>query len=131
VAQDGGTTKTQDITVRVLDGRNGNPMTHQHILIFSGLSTETVKQHGTDITTDKDGVGTLTINPIENKLLQVFVDGHALCYPNPNQSSFKVDEIIANGLATPNNCSNLVRETSPGHFIVFARPAHFWEKMKW
>jgi hypothetical protein len=38
--------------------------------------------------------------------------------------------IMSKGLATANTCSALVKEPTPGHFIIFARPAHFLEKMK-
>lgn len=121
-----------NITVQVLDGRNGKPLSDQHVLVFTGLSSNAVKSHAehTGLTTGKDGVGTLTIFPSETQWLQVFADGRVLCYPDPNQSSFSVSEIMSKGLVTPNNCSKLVRAASPGHFIIFARPASFVEKMK-
>jgi len=131
-AQNTGMEKTLDITVQVLDGRNGKPLADQHVLVFTGLSSNAVKSHAehTGLTTGKDGVGTLTIFPSETQWLQVFADGRVLCYPDPNQSSFSVSEIMSKGLATPNSCSKLMREPSPGHFIIFARPASFMEKMK-
>lgn len=48
------TDKTLDITVQVLDGRNGKPMTDQHVLVFTGLSADAVKTHAqhTGVTTD-------------------------------------------------------------------------------
>ncbi len=124
--------ESQDITLRALDGRNGKPLADQHVLVFTGISSNAVRSHATatDVTTDKNGVGTLTIYPAETQWLQVFTEGRVLCYPTPNDSSFSVSEIISKGLVTPNNCSALVREPSPGHFIIFARPAHFMEKMK-
>jgi len=131
-AQNAGVEKTLDIKVQVLDGRNGKPLADQHILVFTGLSSTAVKTHAAhmDITTGKDGIGTLTIYPTETQWLQVFADRRVLCYPDPNQSSFSVSDIMSKGLATPNNCSALVREPKPDHFIIFARPAHFREKMK-
>lgn len=131
-AQNAGMEKTVNITVYVLDGRNGKPLANQHVLMFTGMSSSAVKSHAehTGLTTDKNGVGTLTIYPAETQWLQVFADGRVLCYPDPNQSSFSVSDIMSKGLVTPNNCSALVREPSPGHFIIFARPARFMEKMK-
>jgi hypothetical protein len=124
--------KTSDITVQVLDGRNGKPVADQHVLVFTGLSSDAVKTHAihTGVTTDKYGVGTLTIYPGETQWLQVFTDGHIPCFPNPVEASFSVSDIMSKGLVTANNCSALVREPSPGHLIIFARPAHFMEKMK-
>ena len=121
-----------NITVQVLDGRNGKPLADQHVLVFTGLSSDAVKTHAqhTGVTTAKDGMGTLTIYPAETQWLQVFADGRIPCFPNPNQASFSVSEIMSKGLVTPNNCSALVKEATPGHFVVFARPAGFMEKMK-
>jgi len=132
MAQNPARENTLDITVQVLDGRNGKPLADQHVLVFTGMSSNAVKTHAahTGLTTDKDGVGMLTIYPAETQWLQVFADGRVVCYPDPNQSSFSVETIMSKGLATPNNCSALVREPTPGHFIVFARLASFREKMK-
>ncbi len=101
-------------------------------MVFTGLSSDAVKSHAahTGLTTDKDGLRTLAIYPSETQWLQVFMDGRIPCYADPNQSSFSVATIMSKGLVTPNNCSALVREPRPGHFIVFVRPAHFMEKMK-
>jgi hypothetical protein len=126
------TDKTLDITVQVLDGRNGKPLADQHVLVFTGLSADAVKTHAqhTGVTTGKDGVGTLTIYPGETQWLQVFTDGHVPCFPDPNKASFSVGEIMSKGLVTPNDCSAQVQQASPGHFVIYARPAHFMEKMK-
>jgi hypothetical protein len=66
------TDKTLDITVQVLDGRNGKPLADQHVLVFTGLSSDAVKTHAqhTGLTTDKDGMGTLTIYPGETQWLR-------------------------------------------------------------
>jgi hypothetical protein len=126
------TDNSLDITVQVIDSRNGKPLADQHVLVFTGPSSDAVKTHAehTDVTTDKNGIGTLTIYPGETQWLQVFPDRRIPCFPDPNHTSFRVSDIMSKGLVTPNNCSALVREPSPGHFIVFARPAHFMEKMK-
>ena len=57
------TAQTLAITVQVLDGRNGKPLADQHVLVFTGLSAAAVKTHAqhTGVTTDKDGMGTITI----------------------------------------------------------------------
>lgn len=121
-----------NISVQALDGRNGKPLANQHLLVFTGASTNAVKSHAehTGLTTDKDGLGTLTIYPSETQWIQVWADGRILCQDHPNQNSFSVATIMSKGLATPNTCSALAWEPTPGHFIVFARPAHFKEKMR-
>ncbi len=131
-AQNAEMQKTLDITVQVLDGRNGKPMADQHVLVFTGLSAGAVKTHAqhTGVKTDKSGIGTLTIYPTETQWLQVFTGGRVPCFPNPNQASFSVSEIISKGLVTPNDCNAQVQQASPGHFVIYARPAHLLEKMK-
>jgi hypothetical protein len=121
-----------NITVQVLDGRNGKPLADQHLLVFTGLSSGAVKTHAqhTGVTTDKDGIGTLTIYPVETQWLQVFTDGRIPCFPNPNRASFSVGDIMSKGLVTPNDCSAQIKQASPGHFVIYARRAHFMEKMK-
>lgn len=131
-AQTESVSKRVDIAVRVLDGRNGRPIPNQRVLVFVGASSEAAKSHAehTDLTTDKDGVGTLTVYPNQTQWIQVWVDGRALCYPDPNQSSFRVDTIMSTGIVTWNKCGGVLKEPVPGHLIIFARPAGFIEKMR-
>lgn len=126
------TDKIQEITVEVLDGRNGKPMADQHVLVFIGVTSAAVRSHAqhTGVTTGKDGNAALAIFPAKTMWLQVFMDGRIPCFADPNGASFSVDKIMSQGLVTPNTCSSLVRAPSPGHFIIFARPAHFTEKIK-
>ena len=131
-AQTEGVPKSVDISVQVLDGRNGKPIPNQRVLVFVGSSAEAAKSHAehTDLTTDKDGLGTLRVHPDQTRWIQVWADGRVLCYPDPNQSSFSVDTIMSAGVVTPNSCSEVVKNGVPGHLIIFARPARFMEKMK-
>jgi len=132
MAQNPAMAKMIDIEVQSLDGRDGKPLANQRLLVFTGMSENAVKSHAahTSLITDKDGLGTLKIHPAETQWIQVWADGRVLCQPNPNQAVFSIATITSKGLATPNTCSALMRERSPGHFIVFTRPATLAEKMK-
>jgi len=131
-AQTEGVPKNVDIAVEVLDGRNGKPIPNQRVLVFVGASSEAAKSHAEhmDVTTDNDGLGTLSVHPDQTQWIQVWADGRVLCYPDPNQSSFSVDKIMSAGIVTPNSCSEVVKDPMPGHLIIFARPARFMEKMR-
>lgn len=131
-AQTEGVPKSVDIAVQVLDGRNEKPIPNQRVLVFVGGSREAAKSHAehTDLTTDKDGLGSLRVHPNQTLWIQVWADGRVLCYPDPNQSSFSVDTIMSTGVVTPNSCSGVTKDPAPGHLIIFARPARFMEKMK-
>ena len=124
--------KTINILVQALDGRNGKPLAHQHLLVFTGLSSDAVKSHAehSGLTTDKKGIGTLTIYSAETQWMQVWADGRILCQQDPNQNTFSIATIMSKGLATPNTCSGVVQEPTPGRLIVYARPAHFAEMAK-
>jgi len=131
-AQTDGVPKSVDIAVQVLDGRNGKPIANQRVLVFVGASSEAAKSHAehTDLTTDKDGLGILRVHPDQTQWIQVWADGRVLCYPDPNQSSFSIDAIMSTGIVAPNSCSGVMKDPTPGHLIIFARPARFMEKMK-
>ena len=131
-AQTEGMPRTVDIAVQVLDGRSGKPIPSQRLLVFVGNSSEEARGHAehTELTTDKDGVGMLTLHPSETGWIQVWADGRVLCYQDPNQASFSVDKIVSTGFVTANDCGATTKDPMPGHLIVFARPARFMEKMK-
>lgn len=131
-AQTDGVPKNVDIAVQMLDGRNGKPIPNQRILVFVGGSSDAAKSHAehTDLTTDKDGRGTLRVYPNQTQSIQVWADGRVLCYPDPNQRSFGIDTIVSIGIVTPNSCSGVMKDPAPGHLIIFVRPARFMEKMK-
>jgi hypothetical protein len=121
-----------DIVVHAVDGRNGRPLAHERLLVFTGASAYAVQWHPdhVSLTTDKDGLGTLEISAVETQWIQVWVDGRVLCQSAPKENSFSVSAVMSGGLAAPNTCSAVVQKAAPGHFIVFARPATFMEKMR-
>ncbi len=120
------------MVVQAVDGRNGKPLANQHLLVFGGESPESVKQHKKQfkLVTDKDGLADLTIAPSDIQRIQVWVEWHVLCQSEPNSKSYSVAEVLSSGVSTPNTCGPSVRELTPGHFVVYARPSHFWEKMR-
>ena len=120
------------IVIRAVDGRNGKPLGSQRLLVFAGGSPEVAKQHNNEfeLSTDKDGVATITGMPGTVRWIQVWMDWHILCQSDPNNKSFSVAEILARGLSTPNSCGSVAQDSKPGELVVFARPAHWWEKMK-
>jgi hypothetical protein len=120
-AQSSATEQSLKITVQVLDGRNGKPPKNQHVMVFTGSSSDAVKTHAqhTELVTNEAGLGIAVVTPFETRWLQVFAEGNVPCNPNPNQSSFSVGEIMSSGLVAPNSCRSLARVALPGHLIVF------------
>jgi|SRR5580704_869634 hypothetical protein len=121
------------IVIDVVDGKSGKPVPNEHILVFQGTTTEDVraKKKSKDLQTDAHGVALLPLDDPSIMNIQVWVDWHVLCQEKPNNQSYSIEKIRQNGLSSPNNCGRVVRENNPNHLVVFARPAHFWEKMRY
>ena len=131
LAQDAKETPSINIVVQAFDGRNGKPLQNQHLLVFTGQNRAAVISHASnmELTTDKNGSGTISLDPAVVRWIQVWADGRVLCQPSANQESFSVVTVTSKGVATLNNCGSVVHEASPGQYIVFARPKTFSEKM--
>lgn len=118
------------IIIRAVDGRTGKALENQHLLLFGGSSMQAAReqQQHYEIVTGTDGFATLTLAP-ETRWLQVWIDWHVLCAPK--NSMFSVANILNSGISSPNTChSALTTKAAPGYLVVFARPMHFWEKMR-
>jgi hypothetical protein len=116
--------------IEAFDGRDGKPLADQRLLVFTGMEPLIGRAMHTLLTTDKNGSGTLPVQPSEVQWIQVWVDGDALCQREPNPYSFSIVAIRAKGQAAPNNCSAFVRHATPGHLTVFARPENLVERMR-
>ena len=126
-AQEGG------LTIHAIDGRTGKPIKNEHLVVSVG-ATETRALGGwknINLTTDDNGVAVLSADDAHSPFIQVWVDFHAQCQNAPSTSFFKVVEIQKSGVNAGNLCGKITREVTPGNFVVFARPATFWEKMRW
>jgi hypothetical protein len=88
-AQTDGVPKSVDISVQVLDGRNGKPIPNQRVLVFVGGSSEAAKSHAehTDVTTDKDGLGTLRVHPDQTQWIQVWAEDGCSVIPIPTKAA--------------------------------------------
>ena len=124
-----------EIVLHAVDGRNGKPLANRRLMVSTGVPGDSARgwvPNG-DLTTDKDGLATLTISAADAKWIQVWADFLTLCQSHPNSNLFSVSTIMSKGLSTPNDCHRgpLALKDTPGGFVVFARPATFMEKMRW
>jgi hypothetical protein len=119
------------IVIQTVDGRNGKPIANAHLLIFSGETPDEVRleKNSLNAVADANGRATVTFG-VHAKWIQIFVDDKVLCQAEPNGRSFSVEEIMSAGLKTPNTCGSLDKQAAAGHFVIFARPAKFLEKMR-
>jgi hypothetical protein len=128
----GFTAMAQDnrIVIHLIDGRNGKPVSNEHLLIFQGASPEDIKEHRShlDLQTDANGIAFLPTDAMPQ--IQVWPDWHKICRSAASNSIFSLEEIKKNGAATPNSCGSTTMKLVPNHFYIFARPLNFREKMR-
>lgn len=119
--------------IQLVDGRNGKPIVGVHMVVFGGASLEEVRLHKArfDLVTNTEGLAAIPALLPSIQWVQVWPDAYMLCQDKPNNNSFKISEITSVGLNASNTCGELKKGTLRGRLIVFARPAHWWEKMRW
>jgi hypothetical protein len=118
------------IVIRVLNGKNGKPVSGEHLVVFTGSLQQTLSsaRANVQLQTDLQGTAILRLDAAVERV-QVWVDWHVLCQQTPNAKSYSVEEIEKKGLTTQNDCGAVQKTAAPGELVIFARPAHFWEKM--
>ena len=121
-----------NIVIHAVNGKNGKPLANEHLVIFTGASAEDVREHKNhvELLTDAKGTALLPLAGNATSQIQVWLDWHVLCQETPNSRSYSVEDIVKTGLTSPNNCGSVVQGVSPNQLFVFARPAHFWEKIR-
>ena len=141
----------QDVRVRVLDGRNGRPVSRECVNVWVG------PVHGPSlvIPTNKDGVallhlaagasqaragrralackGMAVIDPIVKyaDTIEITGDYYVPCQRHPPESpwlSFSVKTVLHSGDASANGCGRIEVSPEPGELILFVRPMHWWER---
>jgi len=119
--------QAQDVTIRVLDGRNGHPVTKERLVVWVGP----VRGTALELPTDKDGVAVLHLSKDHADSIELTADYNFDCQPyrkNTPTPSYSVKEILQSGVVTQNTCGKLSQsEAKPGELIFFVRPLHWWE----
>ena len=145
----------QMVTIKLVNGRNGHPMSNSHVNVWVG----TKRTKAMTIPTDKDGIAQLrltdndgevnlhmrekyvgddvVIDPIvkydENFRVSVpFV----ICYPHVRDYSWlagtniSTKQLLQQGIVWPNSCGKATASPKPGQLTIFVRPLTWWEKLK-
>jgi hypothetical protein len=81
-----GASQTTSIEVLALDGRNGKPIPHQRLLVFTGYSVEELKSQraSMSLVTNEKGLASLTVETSKTQWIQIWVDFIVLCQEHPN-----------------------------------------------
>jgi hypothetical protein len=120
------TLQAATIRIRVLDGRNGKPITNEVLQIW--INEESNGPYG--LPTGKDGVAMLEVPA--GGLLWVHSNWYVDCRPYTKEAraSYSVDDIISFGIVAGNRCGKRSFEARRGELILFVRPLHWWEGLK-
>jgi hypothetical protein len=114
---------SEPITVRILNGRNGQPLAHLHLVLIGGYDRHDLHDQLflEEALTDAHGQVRLSNQLANLPWLQVWVNKKPLCQAHPRKASFSVEEIRRDGLSAPNRCGTATVEDAPGIFTVFVK----------
>jgi len=145
----------QTITIKLVNGKNGHPMSNSHVNVWVG----TKRKGASVIPTNKDGIarfrlthndaevdihnhGTYSSNDVVIDPVLKFDDhlrvnvGFVVCIPNGSDYSWlsianiSTKDLLQKGIAWPNTCGKMTATPVPGELTIFVRPLNLWERMK-
>jgi len=120
--------KAQQVLIRVLDGRNGHPISDEKLQLWFNSQSGSAMS----ISTDKQGVAKVDA-PSGAALLvsaNLYVDCRYSKQTGPERLTYPVSDILHSGVLAANTCGKLKLSPTPGELIFFVRPEHWWEGMK-
>jgi hypothetical protein len=145
----------QTVTIKLVNGRNGRPMSNSYVNVWVG----TTRKKAMVIPTDKDGIARLRLTDNDDEVdlhirgkysgdnvvidpivkyddnFQVNV-GFVICHPHaPDYSwlsitNISTKQLLQQGIVWPNTCGKATASPQPGELVIFVRPLSWWEKMK-
>jgi hypothetical protein len=113
----------EPITVRILGGKDGQPLAHLHLVLIAGYDRSDMHDqlYRAELLTDAHGQVRLPKQLANLPWLQVWVTKKPLCQANPRGASFSVELIRRDGVSAPNRCGTATVEDAPGVFTVFVK----------
>jgi hypothetical protein len=118
------------ITIRLINGKNGKPITDEDLNIFRNRS-----RFAENFRADRNGVIRLTIdhNAVVSFESNIQVACHKVTEAETSTHEpqrYTVSDIVEHGISDTNGCSKkIVVEAKPGEFVYYERPRTFWEWM--
>lgn len=149
----------QEFSIKVLNGRNGKPITKECLNVWVG----TLAGPHLVAATNREGVVVLRVSdnqlvaagacqgwpihapwPVGTDGILITGDYYVACQeyadsvPNAEKPKFKtrvpplysINKILASGVSTSNTCGKFRAEPKPGELIFYVKPRSFMEKMR-
>ena len=122
------TVNAEPITIRVVDGRNGHPITDEKLQLWFNRQSGSAMS----ISTDKQGIAHVDAPSDASLLLSanLYVDCRYSKQTGPERPTYPVSDIMRSGVLAADTCGKLKLSPTPGELIFFVRPEHWWEGMK-
>jgi hypothetical protein len=113
----------EPITVRILNGKSGQPLAHFHLILIGGYDQGEIADHlwQEEMLTDEQGRVRLSGQLANLPWLRVELLNGKLCQVKPESVSFSVERIRRDGLSAPNRCGIITAPNAPGLFTVFVK----------
>lgn len=120
----------QQITIAVVDGRNGKPRTNTTVNVWYGTK---IVPPPRQVTTGLDGKAVLNVPGSTETILingRRVADCRATERRNHiEQNAYQVKDILEKGVVAQNLCGKSQAQPTPGTLMLYVRPVHWWEKM--
>jgi hypothetical protein len=122
----------KQITIKVLDGRNGHPLENVVVYVWFGQNT-----HGSPLgsSTGPDGTALVAIPEGEKTFVaagEFIADCRGGNLPGKSfidRNVYSIDEVLKTGTVGENQCGEATAQPIRDTFILFLRPLHWWEKL--
>jgi hypothetical protein len=127
----------QQITVKLVDGRNGHALKNQSIGLW--LGHRAIGNPAITRITSSDGSA---VFPVPHEQQSFVIAGFGLVDCRPVKSTdkstgeyeadvYRFTYVLTHGVVAENKCGKAVVQALPGQLILFERPPHWWEKVLW
>jgi hypothetical protein len=114
--------------VRLIDGRNGQPIANGHVKLWYDEPTGS----GYEFVTGQRGIGLMPApvgEPLRVLVSSVdYNDCRRTARYEPPQG-YNMAEIARSGMATENTCGSVTVRPEPGELILFVRPTRWYENL--
>jgi len=128
---------TKTITLRMMDAKTGSMISTSDFLIRIDHQED---EHGNWVKLNEDGSGKLTL-PADavivavsgkyNMTTNLYVNCDSVRdKPDPVVHWYTISEILASGVAAPNDCSKHTTVAKPGELVFFVRQRNWKEQYK-
>ncbi|HEY1159909.1 MAG TPA: hypothetical protein VGE83_04725, partial [Terracidiphilus sp.] len=113
----------EPIAVRVVDGKDGRPVAHAHVLLVAGYDLRDLRLGiwREEALTDGEGMARLSSGLKNLPWLQVRVAKRHLCEGDADGAAFSVEQIRRDGLSAANRCGTATDENAAGVVTVFVK----------